>query len=226
MGYGTTTINITRMKITNSSGVISTEELRSLIYPSEEFTLKKYEFMYFRVNYVKIILFPSQPLVVSATEQLEHDIPINRANYIYFNWAKDDTTITTHQLINSDNSKIVSTYLTRNKIFTFIPPNFTYNGTAGSINPTSFTNTEFTQFPGFIKFLFYNTMEIRIEINVTFRGSRDVNITELTKNLNKIEDNKIDKNNKIKNAKADKAKKNREEPKKIDQASSDSEDFN
>lgn len=217
MGYGTTTINITKMKISSSAGNISTETLRELIYPSEEFMLKKYEFMYFRVNYVKIILFPSQPLVVNATEQLGNDIPINRANYIYFNWAKNDTTMSTGQLINSDNSKIVSTYQTRNKVYTFIPPNFTYNSSSGAINPTAFVDTEFTDFPGFIKFLFYNTVEIRIEINVTFRGAKDANVTELTKLMEKLKIMKDTKNEKEdrkksrnKSAKAEKMKEKEE----------------
>jgi hypothetical protein len=230
MGYGTTKVNITKMKITSSAGNISTETLRELIMPSEEFVLKKYEFMYFKVNYVKIILFPSQPLVVNATEQLGNDVPINRANYIYFNWAKNDTNISTGQLVNSDNSKIVSCYLTRNKVFTFIPPNFTYNSSSGSINPTSFTDTEFNDYPGFIKFLFYNTMEIRIEINITFRGSRDLNIDSLTSNLLKLDIvNKIKEDKKLGIAKAEnkenKVENKSKKKKKEIMENSDSEEF-
>jgi hypothetical protein len=203
MGYGTTSVNITHMKTTTYDGNIQTETLKDIIYSSEEFMLKMNEFMYFRVNYVKILIFPSQPLVTAASEALGNDIPINRVNYIYFNWARNDTSITTTQLANSDNTKIISSYLARNKIYTFIPPNFTFNGLSGTVNPTAFTNTQFNDYPGYIKFLFYNIMQLRIEVNITFRGSKDMNTSALIQSLKQMEITKkeqitLDKRNKSK----------------------------
>lgn len=174
MGYGTTKVNVTSQQSLAVNGT-TTVLISNILANSSEFNLRISEFMYFKINYVKIIIMPSLVEMSGAGQFL----------YINFNWVNNND-LSADQIKNSDNTKIVSAIQLSPKVLTYIPPNIMFNG--GSVyNPKCFMSTQATNYPGFIHF--YNMIQnkvIRIEVNVIFRGARDFDIPTTVNNLNNL----------------------------------------
>jgi len=199
LGAGTTNINITNYLANSTTGQRLTY-LFSNIFNTTEFTSKSSDYMYFRINYIKLIIFPN-------------GTASNKINYFLVNWVNDND----GEILNlSDNTKIVPSYLTRIKVFTFIPPNVTVN----SYKINDYMSTQVTPFIGCMHYYLGEVMQCMVETNVTFRGSRDFSLTKMIENLNLITEEKEEeeveeeKKDKIKKKEVKKEDKREEEKKK------------
>jgi len=105
--------------------------------------------------------------------------------------------MTAGQIADSDNCKVVPDYQTRNKVFTYIPPNVMVNG----YNPSAFHSTQVTPYQGTIYIATGPARFLRVEINLIFRGSRDYSLPEIINRLQKLEFKKEEEENKVKKEK-------------------------
>jgi hypothetical protein len=205
LGAGTASINITNFLGNSTTGQRFTY-LFSSIFNTNEFTSKSSDYMYFKINFIKLIIFPN-------------NVASNKINYFLVNWVNDND----GEVLNlSDNTKIVPSYLTRIKVFTFIPPNVTVN----SYKINDYISTQVTPFIGCMHYYLGDSMQCMVETNVTFRGSRDFNLGKMMEKLNLIteenenkedekeEEKELDKRGKSK--KKEKKKKEKDEEKKDD----------
>lgn len=189
MGYGTTTLNVS-LKQTLSSYSVYQLSLSDLFYNSMEFSLLRNQFIYFKVNYVKVIWLPDN-------QQLDNKLSDGNMIYQYMAWVQNHS-INDNELENGDNSKAVSMYRTKKYCFTFLPPkNIVSNAYTSNMNVGGFNSTaQYRSFPGWL-YVSYPTEEIEqqilVEVNVVFRGRQLVGGLTLVKDILEIY-NKKDKN--------------------------------
>jgi hypothetical protein len=186
MGYGTSVLNITTLH--ESTDPVDSITLSSLITQNSEWQKRRADYMYMKVNYIKFIFLPENTMT--------------GISYLLANWANNHT-YTYEQIVQSDNVKIIPSFRTRNKIFTYIPPNITINGhNLNEFITTSVANN----LPGY----FYYASDLpniyRIEINIIFRGSQDYQFSTINENLG---DDKIKVNEEIKKLAEDPDEKNK-----------------
>jgi hypothetical protein len=190
LGTGTATLNVTKSLSTDpqAQSLVTRLLVNDILSTSSEYVIKVSQYSYVKINYIKIITFPSL-----------RGQDVTNITYLYVNWVNDND-MTLKQIENSDNVKIIPVYQTRNKVYTFIPPNVM----VGGYNPRIFHSTQVTPYQGSIYFAaplgekkFY-----RIEINLIFRGARDYQLSEVIHSLNEL---------KIKREKDDKEKQSKEE---------------
>jgi hypothetical protein len=181
MGVGSTVINITSMK-TATIEHVNSFLINNMIATSHEYTIKRNSYQYMKINYIKVIFSVS-------------GINSDSMDYLLINWVNDND-MSVDQIRNSDNVKQIPIYRPRNKIFTFIPPNTEVNG----INPSRYQSTQTTPYIGTIYLAGSFGVSFRVEINISFRGSRDFDIANAIKELKVCQDMKEieEKNNKIK----------------------------
>lgn len=181
MGVGTTTLNVTYNDVATTNGNVNQYSLSLITNSSNEFNLKRYEYMYFKVNYVKIMFFNNN----SVTTGL---------NYLLFNWANNHD-YSGDQIIKSDNTKIISPYRTRSKVFTFIPPDMIVNAMGSTYSLKNFRTTAVISIPGWFYLNVIEDTAFRVEINLIFRGSQDFSVgTKLNNQLIKIVEEEKNKN--------------------------------
>jgi hypothetical protein len=191
LGAGTANMNITNYLGTSTTGQRLTYLFQN-IFSTTEFTSKASDYMYFKINFIKLIIFPN-------------NTGSNKINFFLVNWVNDND----GEVLNlSDNTKIVPSYLTRIKVFTFIPPNVTVN----SYKINDYISTQVTPFIGCMHYYLGDVLQCMVETNVTFRGSRDFNLGKMMENLNLItEEEKEEENKRGKSKKKEEEKKERRE---------------
>lgn len=179
MGFGTTTLNVS-LKQTLSSYAVYQLSLSDLFYNSVEFSLLRNQFIYFKVNYVKIIWLPDNQV-------LDNKLSDGNMIYQYMAWVQNHS-ISDDELENGDNSKAVSMYRTKKYCYTFLPPkNIISNAYTSNMNVGGFNSTaQYRSFPGWL-YVSYPTEEIEqqllIEVNVIFRGRQLVGGLTLVKDI-------------------------------------------
>jgi len=170
MGVGTGSLFVT-YTYHHSTAVLEVKQLtiQEMLNYSQELVLKKNEYMYCKIQYIKAVIMPR-----STTGGIA---------YMLLNWANNHD-YTANQIMNSDSAKIIPGYQINTKIYTYFPPNLIVNGTSVHNLREYATTAIFSNYPGY--FYFYGTFAftIRFEIKVVFRGAQQFEINSLIKDLN------------------------------------------
>jgi hypothetical protein len=188
MGPGSTRIRVTYDDTISGQG---TKSFTNLFGNNNELINQFLLYKYFRIKSANIIIFANNLS--------------NVPSYITVDWNGRFTD--TNRLYRQDSTKMVPGYLTRTKVFSFIPPNTTIsfnNSNTQSINYTEWTTTDSVKtttdtfvFPSY--YLFDAPADIsipvRFELIVDLRGNQIYEPDAKNKNLNVIKEDKKEEEN-------------------------------
>lgn len=190
LGKGSTRINVTYDDVVGSS--LKNYNIAEIIGQNSEMSQSAIQYRWFRLSRLSIIVYAH-----NYNSEL-YPYP----TYVRMLWTDDTTT----NIEKDDSTKIVSSYSTRNRIFTFIPPNASLPIT--SVN-TSIKQVNYREWvicddifdavdgqyklPGVVQVApTADDVRIRIEALVEFRGRKELNAESLARLIDelKIEDKK------------------------------------
>jgi hypothetical protein len=188
MGPGSTRIRVTYDDTISGQG---TKSFTNLFGNNNELINQFLLYKYFRIKSANIIIFANNLS--------------NVPSYVTVDWNGKFTDA--NRLYRQDSTKMVPGYLTRTKVFSFIPPNSTIsfnNSNTQSINYTEWTTTDSVKtttdtfvFPSY--YLFDAPADIsipvRFELIVDLRGNQIYEPDAKNKNLNIIKEDKKEEEN-------------------------------